>query len=177
MYSRQCIPVSWTKAKAIPVKLFMISTGFPDRNTLTLSISLYIYIDFQWRRKRKKERERIGIEQFGNARHDRGGVPMRVSRLFSNDSIPTRFLPPKSGKLSMGGYRADRKRGRIEEGLETDWPPSSRPLESSFPFDSTFFFLWWNATLDIWNTTCPDPFHFLRVYTRRAALSSAIYLT
>ena len=141
MYSRQCIPVSWTKAKAIPVKLFMISTGFPDRNALTLSISLYIYIDFQWRRKRKKERERIGIEQFGNARHDRGGVPMRVSRLFSNDSIPTRFLPPKSGKLSMGGYRADRKRGRIEEGLETDWPPSSRPLESSFPFDSTFFFL------------------------------------
>lgn len=137
MYSRQCIPVSWTKAKAIPVKLFMISTGFPDRNALTLSISLYIYISIF----SDEERERIGIEQFGNARHDRGGVPMRVSRLFSNDSIPTRFLPPKSGKLSMGGYRADRKRGRIEEGLETDWPPSSRPLESSFPFDSTFFFL------------------------------------
>lgn len=115
----------------------MISTGFPDRNALTLSISLYIYISIF----SDEERERIGIEQFGNARHDRGGVPMRVSRLFSNDSIPTRFLPPKSGKLSMGGYRADRKRGRIEEGLETDWPPSSRPLESSFPFDSTFFFL------------------------------------
>ena len=113
----------------------MISTGFPDRNALTLSISIYISIFSD------EERERIGIEQFGNARHDRGGVPMRVSRLFSNDSIPTRFLPPKSGKLSMGGYRADRKRGRIEEGLETDWPPSSRPLESSFPFDSTFFFL------------------------------------
>lgn len=119
----------------------MISTGFPDRNALTLSISLYIYISIF----SDEERERIGIEQFGNARHDRGGVPMRVSRLFSNDSIPTRFLPPKSGKLSMGGYRADRKEkggGGIEEGLETDWPPSSRPLESSFPFDSTFFFLW-----------------------------------
>lgn len=48
---------------------------------------------------------------------------MRVSRLFSNDSIPTRFLPPKSGKLSMGGYRADRKRG----GLKRGWKQIGHP--------------------------------------------------
>lgn len=110
----------------------MISTGFPERsNTLSPSLYIYIYISTLSDEEGKKERRKeIGIEQFENARHDRGGVPMSrmesepgtsagrrvrnqpVSRLFSNDSIRMCFLPPKSGELRwVVAGQAKRRRG------------------------------------------------------------------
>lgn len=75
----------------------MISTGFPERSN-TLSPSLYIYISTLSDEEGKKERRKeIGIEQFENARHDRGGVPM--SRMESEDVCGEESPKPASFPL------------------------------------------------------------------------------
>ena len=144
--SLQCIPVSWTKAKAIPVKLFMISTGFPERsNTLSPSLSIYIYIDFEWRRRKEREKEgnryrairkrstwqrRCTDEPDGerawNVCGEESPKPASfplIQQWFNSDVL---FTAQKRW-ASMGGCRPSEKKEGIEEGLETDWPEFSHP--------------------------------------------------